>query len=71
MPRLPPDHICDLVRAVMPETSTEEELRDAQRQLDDYLDVIDRIHARLTREGYYSCDKPNSRDRVESFTNDS
>ena len=60
MPRLSPEHISDFVRSLMPEHATEQELREAQSHVDDYLDVIDRLHARLVFEDEEIADRDNS-----------
>lgn len=56
----------------MPENATAEELHYAQRRLDDYLDVIDVIHARLMRDEVLDSRRDNNyaRDMVDSFDNE-
>jgi hypothetical protein len=65
MPRLPPEHISEFVRLAMPPSASDSELRDAQSHWDDYLDVIDEIHARITRE-LRSRDSSNDHDILQS-----
>jgi hypothetical protein len=43
------DEISPFIRAVMPTASLAEQ-REAERNLDRFLAVIDQIHARITRE---------------------
>ncbi len=60
MPRLPPEHVSDFIRMLLPSGTPESQVREAQSRLDDLLDAIDEVHARLTREGAYDRARDNS-----------
>jgi len=46
--------IGEFVRKLMPEESAEEELRDAQRNIDELMEVLIRIYHRLEAEGTFN-----------------
>jgi hypothetical protein len=64
MPEPSKTSIREFVLSIMPPESTEDELRETQKRWDDYLDVVDEIHARMKRERPLR-DSPDESDIVE------